>query len=227
MKQRIVILGAGGHAKVVGDALQRSGYEVIGFLDDNLSLASTALLDLPVLGPIDRAANLDVDGAIVGIGENHVRAECCARLRTWGIPLVRAIHPSAIISAHATLGEGVAVLEGAIIEAGAYIGENAIINAGAIVAHDCRVENHVHIAIGSMLAGGVEIGEGTFLGAGSVVIPYKKVGEWSIVGAGAVVTTDLPARVTAVGVPARIIKQHEESGAQLESGGTAPATAPR
>lgn len=210
MRQRIVILGAGGHARVVGDALQQSGFQVVGFLDDNPALTGTTILGLPVLGPLEHAANLDVDGAIVGIGENHVRAKCCARLRAWGIPLVRAIHPSAIVSAHAILGEGIAILERAVIEAGAHIGENAIINAGAIIAHDCRVGNHAHIAIGSMLAGGVEIGEGTLLGAGAVVIPYKKVGEWSIVGAGAVVTADLPAHVTAVGGPARIIKRHEQ-----------------
>ncbi|NLG49035.1 MAG: acetyltransferase [Chloroflexi bacterium] len=211
MTQRIVILGAGGHARVVCEALQLSGYEVVGFLDDNPTLAGTTALGLPVLGPIDLAASLAVDGAIVGIGENHVRARLYARLQAWGIPLVRAVHPSAIISTHAALGEGVAVLERAVIEAGARIGANAIINAGAIVPHDCCIGEHAHVAIGGMLAGGVEIGEGCFLGAGAIVIPYKKVGEWSIVGAGAVVTADLPAHVTAVGVPARVIKRHEEA----------------
>lgn len=210
MSRRIVILGAGGIAKVFCDALRASEYDVVGFLDDNPALADTRVLGLPVLGTTGQAADLDIDGAVVGIGDNRVRALLYNRLRAQGVPVVSAVHPTAVVSPHAVLGEGVAVFPTAVVEASVQVGNNVLVNTACVLAHDCRVGSHAHVAIGGMLAGGVEIGEGTFLGAGAIVIPYKKVGEWSIVGAGAVVTADLPARVTAVGVPARIIKQHQE-----------------
>ncbi len=211
MGKRIIILGAGGIAKVFHDALQASGYTVVGFLDDNPALVGTEVLGLPVLGATSKAAELtDIDGAVVGIGDNRARKTLYNRLHAWGVPVVNAIHPAAIISPHATLGGGVAVFPTAIVEAGVRVGNNVLVNTACVLAHDVQVQDHAHVAIGSMLAGGVEIGEGCFLGAGAIVIPYKKVGNWSIVGAGAVVTADLPDHVTAVGVPAKIIKRHEE-----------------
>jgi len=206
VKKRVVILGAGGHAKVVCDVLCLSGYRVIGFLDDDPLLGGSQLLGLPILGTTERVADLDVDAAIVGIGDNRLRQAFYERLRTQGVPLINAIHPSAVIARDVQLGSGLAVAANVVVNPGSRIGDNVILNTASSVDHDCLIEEHVHIAPGARLCGGVRVGRGTLIGVGACVIPYKTIGAEVVVGGGAVVTMDLPDRVTAVGVPARIIK---------------------
>ncbi len=204
--QRVVVLGAGGHAKVVCDALRLMGCVVIGFLDDNTALQGAQVSGLPVLGPNEMVVNLNVDAAIVAIGDNSTRRLWYERLTHWGIPLISAIHPASVIASDVVLGQSVVVLASAVINASAQVGDNVIVNTGAIIEHDCAVQDHVHLGPGVRLCGGARVGKGAFLGAGTIVIPYRSVGADSVIGAGGVVITDLPARVLAVGVPARVIR---------------------
>jgi len=207
MRKRIVILGAGGHAKEICVTLQLNGYQVVGFLDDDPALWGTQVLGLGVLGPISHAPSLDIEGAIVGIGDNEIRRAFFEQLERWGIPIVNAIHPSAIISPHVFLGKGVVVHPQAIINVSAQIGDNVIINSGAIVTHDVTVGDHAHIGPGACLCGGVKVGKLAFVGAGAAVIPGKSIGEGAVIGAGGTVVEDIPPHSLAVGVPARTIKK--------------------
>jgi len=199
-----IILGAGGHAKVVADILLLQGTNVIGFLDDDDSKWGTELLGLPVLGPIASGLDYMHCKVIIGIGNNSKRRELAYRFQ--GITSNKwqsAIHPSAIISQAVKIGQGVCVVAGAIIEADTCIGNHVIINTAATIAHDCIIGDYVHIAPGTHLAGGVIIGDGAMLGVGTTVIPQKRIGCGATIGAGAVVVHDIPDGVTAKGVPAR------------------------
>lgn len=204
--KRVVILGASGHAKVVSFVLRLAGHQVVGFLDDDSALHGMEVMGLPVLGANELAPRLDVDAAIVGIGDNPSRRMWYERLQGWSIPLVNAIHPSALIAQGVALGQGTAVLGNVSINVEAQVGSNVILNTGAIVGHDCTVASHVHVGPGVILCGGVRVGEGAFLGAGAVVIPEQEIGEGSVIGAGTVVISSIPAGVVAVGNPARILR---------------------
>lgn len=204
--KRVVVLGAGGHAKVVCEVLQDTGYEVIGFLDDNATLHGTRVFGLPVLGPNELVTNLKVDGAIVGIGDNAMRQQWFERLVQLGIPLVSAIHPTAVIASDVLLGDGVVLLPNTSLNVSARLGDNIIVNTGGIIGHDCVIESHVHIGPAVTLCGGVCVGIGAFLGAEVVVIPYRSIGANAVVGAGGIVTCDIPERTLAVGLPARVVR---------------------
>ena len=203
---RIVVVGAGGHAKVVLESLASSGvHDIVGLTDPDQSKWGTLLGGYPVLGGDDVLPTLrseGVDGAIIALGENRLRARLFERAIAFGFKMVNAMHPHSWVSPSAQIGDGVAVMAGAVINANAQIGDNVIINTGATVDHDCCIGNHAHIAPGCHLGGNVQVGVGTLVGIGSSVIPDKRIGQWSIVGAGAVVVRDLPDNCVAIGVPA-------------------------
>jgi sugar O-acyltransferase (sialic acid O-acetyltransferase NeuD family) len=204
---RIACVGAGGHGKVVADAaVSLARDEIVGFLDDDPSLAGRSVVGLPVLGPISAWRDFGIEAIVPAIGANRARREIILRETSQGATAMTIIHPSAIISGWAELCAGVTVMAGAVVNAGAVVGENAIVNTGAIVEHDCLIGPHVHIAPGCCLAGEVSVGEGTFLGIGSRVLPSVRVGDWCVIGAGAVVTKDVEDNITVVGVPARRIR---------------------
>lgn len=199
----ILILGAGGHAKVIADILIAQEKPVIGFLDDDPSLWNTSCLGLSILGSINTYTGYEPTGLIIGIGQNQVRQTVARQLgqeaeRLW----VNAVHPSAVIASSVHLGHGIAIMAGAVVNPEATIGDHVIINTGATVDHDCRIGDFSHIAPGAHLAGTVIVGEGSFLGIGSTVIPLCHIGDWTTVGAGAVVVRNIPGGVTAKGVPA-------------------------
>lgn len=199
--EKIIILGAGGHAKVVADILLRQGAHIIGFLDDDADTCGKRLLGIEVLGAISFLSDLQNVILVQGIGANRVRKRLADSLNP-GIRWKQVIHPSAIIAPSAKIGIGVVVAAGAIINPDAVIGDHVIINTGASIDHDCTVEAYAHIAPGARLAGGVKVGSGTLVGIGASVIPYRTIGEWATIGAGATVIRDIPAQVTAVGIPA-------------------------
>lgn len=205
----IVVIGAGGHGKVIADILRAAGHSVAGFLDDDEALWGAEWCGVAVLGPIASWQRWQPAGLILGIGHNATRYRISQQLADGGhVPWINAVHPRATVAESAQLGSGVAIAAGAIVNPDARLGDHSIVNTAATVDHDCVLGAATHLGPGVHLAGGVQVGRGTLLGVGSVVIPYQMVGAWSIVGAGAVVTTDLPPNCTAVGAPARVIKEH-------------------
>jgi sugar O-acyltransferase (sialic acid O-acetyltransferase NeuD family) len=212
MKQ-IVLIGAGGHARVVWDTIElireRSDWQVIAVLDDNPALWGKSFAMLTIDGPIQKIERMPADAALLAIGDNRARRDVYAQIQSSGIPFVNAIHPCTVIARDAQLGTGVVAFANVVVNPGSRIGDNVILNTACSVDHDCVIGAHAHIAPGVRLAGTVSVGEGTLMGIGSIAIPNVTIGEWVTVGAGSVVTQDMPARVTAVGVPARIIQRGE------------------
>jgi UDP-perosamine 4-acetyltransferase len=207
----VVVLGAGGHAKVVLDILSETAdWDVLGCLSPPGHAG--AILGYPVLGGDDLLAELHQAGvrhAFVAVGDNRLRRDLCRRVQELGFELINAISARASLSRWAELGKGVAIMAGAAVNAQAILGDGVIVNTGATVDHDVFVGPYAHIGPGSHLAGSVHVEEGAFLGIGSSVIPGVRIGAWSLVGAGAAVIEDIPPFATAVGVPARVIKYHD------------------
>lgn len=203
---RIAVAGAGGHAKVVADALLAAGKdEFAGFLDDDPASWGLQILGYPVLGPLTAWSNKKIDGIVVAVGENAARKLMFEQLMAAGATLVSVVHPRALLGRGVRLGRGVVALANVVVNAGSSIGENVILNTACSVDHDNEIAPHVHLAPGVHTAGGVRIGEGAFLGIGASVLPNISIGAWAIIGAGAVVTAAVPDRVTVVGAPAKKI----------------------
>jgi sugar O-acyltransferase (sialic acid O-acetyltransferase NeuD family) len=195
--RRVVVVGAGGHAKVVVATLQAAGSEVPLVLDDAPGKHGSALGGVEVQGPV--AALLGGE-AICAIGDNRTRQRVVGELVTaWAT----AVHPAAIVHPSAKVGPGTVVFAGAIVQPDAVLGAHVIVNTGATVDHDCRLGDFVHVAPGAHLCGGVVVEEGALLGVGCAVSPGVRIGAWATVGAAAAVVADVPAGATVVGVPAK------------------------
>jgi UDP-perosamine 4-acetyltransferase len=209
MKQEpVVLVGAGGHAKVVADILSRAGVEIAGCICPS---GSNELAGVPWLGDDDALESLrtrDFTAMHIAIGDNARRRKMALSAKAAGFRLVSAISERATISTNAQIEAGVAIMPGAVVNTDTFIGECAIVNTGASVDHDCRIGAYVHIAPGCHIAGRAIVQEGAFLGVGVSVIPRMTIGSWAVVGAGAAVVQPVPEAVTAVGVPARIIRRH-------------------
>lgn len=207
VKPKLVVLGGGGHAKVVIETLRDAGaYEIVGFVD-GLG-AGEQLLGVARLGDDGIVADLVARGVshvLPAVGGNAVRVRLAALARRHGLQLASAISPFAYVSRSATLGEGVLIVAGAVINAAVTIGDCVIVNTNASVDHDGSIANGAHIAPRSALAGGVSVGEQTLVGIGSTVLPRVTIGANAIVGAGSCVVSDIPSGAKAYGVPARII----------------------
>lgn len=187
------IFGASGHGKVVKEILEAKGIVTEAFIDDDPEIS--CLNGVPVLHQAD-----GLSPVIVGVGDNSTRRQIVERLKcSFGT----AIHPTAVVSPSATIGEGTVIMPGAVVNADAVIGKHCIINTGASVDHECRIGDYCHVAPHASLCGRVILGDGVMVGVGASLIPCIHVGEWSVIGAGAVVVRDLPEKCTAVGVPAK------------------------
>jgi sugar O-acyltransferase (sialic acid O-acetyltransferase NeuD family) len=201
---RIAIIGAGGHAKVVADAVLASGSDqIVGFFDDNSALWEKTIFGLPVRGPIAGWRDHSVDALILGIGDNAVRKKIFAQFSSAGVKFATALHPRATLARGVVVGEGSVVLANVVVNADTQIGCDCILNTACTVDHDCVVGAHTHLAPGVNVAGDVRIGEGAFAGIGTKMIPRITVGDWAFLGAGAVVTRDVAAGARLVGVPAK------------------------
>jgi UDP-perosamine 4-acetyltransferase len=205
-----IIIGGGGHARVVIDAMKRSGKIVPrGILDNDPALRGEVVLGVHVLGDDSLLESFrDTMSLIVAIGslpDMTVRANKFKDLHARGFSFSTIIHPNAIVSPHASIDYGTVVLAGAIINPGACIGRNVIINSGAIIEHDCIIADHVHVAPGACLCGGITVGAAAHIGAGSVVRENLSIGEEALVGAGAAVTDSVSPCTVVVGVPAHPI----------------------
>ncbi len=212
MKQPVVLLGAGGHGRVLLDILLQQSYEVLAISDPDykkmLPLNNIPLMDDREALQYSPAEILLVNG-LGSVGDTGKRRQVYESFKNRGYQFATLIHSSAVVSPRAGLGEGTQVMAGAIVQTGVTIENNSIINTKSTVEHDCRIGAHVHIASGAILCGGIEVGDGVHVGAGATVIQGISIGKDSIIGAGAVVISDLPEAVIAVGVPARIIKYRE------------------
>jgi UDP-perosamine 4-acetyltransferase len=204
----LLVIGAGGHAKVVIELVRATGaYEIIGLIDLNLS--GPPILGVPILGTDSDLPRLRREGithAFVGIGNNQRRLHTGYYLRQIDFEIINAISPAAIVSASARLGDGIAVMAGAVINAEARIDDFSIINTQASVDHDCWIGEGAHVCPGSTLAGNVRVGSLAFIGAGATVIPGITIGQNATIGAGASVLRDVPDGTSAWGVPARIMR---------------------
>jgi sugar O-acyltransferase (sialic acid O-acetyltransferase NeuD family) len=195
---RLLIVGAGGHAKVVVDAAMAAGYQIAGIVGqpgDPAEILGHAI--------VHDASGIEADGFIVAIGDNATRARYFAEHLARGLTPAVILHPSVIVGSQVKLGGGTFAAAGVIVNAGANIAENCILNTGCTVDHDCAIGAHSHIGPQVALCGGVTLGDGVLIGVGSAAAPLARVGEWSVVGAGATVIGDLPGHAICVGTPAR------------------------
>lgn len=205
--KRLAILGASGHGKVVADTAECCGWDSILFFDDawpdrarngGWQIAGRTEDLLASLG--------NFDGVVVAIGNNAIRQAKMDLVRKAGGVLPTIIHPSAVVSGYAALGEGSVVFAGAVVNVDAKVGCGAILNTGCSIDHDCMLGDAVHVSPGASLAGGVCVGDLSWVGIGASARQLVKIGARVMVGAGAVVVTDVPDDVTVMGVPARCVK---------------------
>jgi sugar O-acyltransferase (sialic acid O-acetyltransferase NeuD family) len=202
----ILIVGAGGHGRVVLDVVRCAGeHRVLGFLDADETLVGTRVSDVAVLGHPNHLLKLrgKAKGAIVAVGDNAARVSYAKMLAEAGLELANAVHPSAVVAKSARLGRNVVVAANAVVGVEAILGDSVIVNTSAVVDHECAVGEGAHVAPGALLAGRVKVGAAAFVGMGAKVIQCLAVGDRAVVGAGAVVIRDVPAGATVVGVPAR------------------------
>lgn len=201
----IIMLGAGGHARVLQETLAELGIELAGYIAPAGS--ESQLLGVPWLGDDSQLADLDPRAVELVNGVGSVRApqlrrEVYQAAKRAGFRFRTVVDASARVKNTARLGEGVQVLVGAIVGTGVVLSEDVIINSGAIIDHDCVMEAHCHISPGAIVAGGVRVGEVSHIGLGARVIQGVTIGSNCIVGAGAVVIRDVPDSTTALGIPA-------------------------
>ena len=205
MSKDVIIIGAGGHAKVIADIIYKSGDNLIGFLDDNLANKGKEIyLGKKVLGTTKDIKNYNKNYFIIGIGNNSIRKKIN---NENNLKLYTAIHPSAIIAQDVKIGTGSVIMAGVVINPGTVIGKNCIINTCSSLDHDNLLEDYVHISPGAHLAGTVTIKEGTWICTGAIVKNNITIGKNNIIGAGGVVIKDIiEENGTYIGVPARRIK---------------------
>lgn len=191
----MILYGASGHGKVIIDILEANNVPIDFIVDDNPAVKE-------VLGYEVRPNTGSYDAAIISIGSAEIRRKIVESINVKKYPV--AIHPTAIISPRAKIGEGTVVMQGAIVQTCAEIGKHCIINTGASVDHECKIGDYVHIAPQAALSGNVEVGDGTWIGIGAVVKQCIKIGKNCMIGAGATVVKDVPDGATIIGVPGGI-----------------------
>lgn len=204
----VIIIGAGGHARVLFDCLRLQGVNVLGMLDK--AGVENGNSDLPIIGNDSAISEYPSDtvelvNGLGSVGNMNLRTGIFSKFKNLGYCFRNVIHPSAIIAHDCELGEGVQVLAGAMINTGTKIAADTIVNTGAIVDHECIVGSHVHIAPGCTLSGGIHIGDGTHIGTGATIIQGISIGNRALVAAGAVVVKNVPDGEKVMGVPAKIV----------------------
>lgn len=209
MNLPVIVIGAGGHAKVLLEILSGQRVDVLGVTDAAFTERKTNFMGFPVLGTDEilftyapQAVQL-VNG-VGSVQDMHKRKDIFVNFKRLGFNFTKVIHRTAVVSGWASLGEGVQLMAGAVVQPGSSVGDNAIINTRAAVDHDCLIGSHAHLSPGVTLSGGVEVGEGVHIGTGATVIQGIRIGAYAVVAAGAVVVRNVPAGAKVMGVPARI-----------------------
>lgn len=206
----IIVLGVGGHAKVVADALQKSGNTILGFLSPDLG-ASSSFCGHKILGNDDVISQYSHENILLanGIGalpKQNLRWQLATQMRAIGYTFVSVIHPSSIIAGDVALAEGVQIMAGAVLQAGVTVGKDSLINTRASVDHDCHIAQNCHLAPGVVCSGGVSIGENTHLGTSSSVIQNIVIGQHCIIAAGSVIYRNIADDTTVI----QAKKMHQE-----------------
>ena len=210
--KRVALYGAGGHGRVVLEAISAAEggvSRVVGFLDDAADRLGQSIAGVPVLTRVDVLSDPvahGVDAVVVSIGSAGKTAARRAAARAVGLAGLRlesVVHPSALVADSAEIGLGCQIMMGAAVQTGATLGENVIANTRCVIEHDAIIGDDAHICPGAAVLGATRIGAGVHVGAGAVVLQGVTVGEDAVIGAGAVVTGDVAAGATVVGVPAR------------------------
>lgn len=211
---KIVMIGQGGHSKVVRDLVASQQDEIVAYLDDKYQKLER--VDGLFIGPIytfnQMMKRFPEVKFFIAIGNNKVRQSIANRLQLPKNKYVTLIHSTATVSSTAQIGHGSVIMAHAVVQADAQIGNHTIINTNAVIEHDSRVGDYVHISPSSTLTGNVTVGEGTQIGAGATIIPTIKIGDWSVIGAGATVIQYIPSYCQAVGVPAMIKNKQMNGG---------------
>jgi sugar O-acyltransferase (sialic acid O-acetyltransferase NeuD family) len=205
----LLIIGAGGHGKVVADAALASGkWDEVVFLDDAWP-EKTKNGRWNIYGKIDQLADWKgrCSNAVVAVGNNHLRIQLHSKLVATGFDVATIVHPSACVSRFANIGAGTVIFANAVVNVDAVVGDAGIINTSATVDHDCILGKGVHVAPGANLGGGVTVGDLSMVGIGAAVRHYIAIGAEVTIGAGAVVVNNIGDGVTAIGAPARSINK--------------------
>ena len=210
-ESRILVWGAGGHARVVADIINCLGREIAGFIDDvNHELRGGAFCGATILGGAEQLPRLFKEGItdiVIALGDCSARLRFASTAMEVGFRLATLCHPSAVVARNAAIGEGSVVVGGAVINSDCVIGSNVIVNTGATVDHECVIEDGVHIGPGVHIGGKSRIGKGAWIGIGATVTNHVSIGAGTIIGAGAVVVRHIPDDVVAYGVPAKVMRK--------------------
>ncbi|MBU0675963.1 MAG: acetyltransferase [Proteobacteria bacterium] len=212
MSQSVIIIGGGGHAKVLIDALRLSGVDILGITDADSTKHAHRIGGVRVLGDDSIISQYGSSEVLLvnGIGSINLplrRADLFERYKALGYCFTSVIHPSAIIATDVSLGEGVQVMAGAVIQPGCSIGGNCLINTGTTIDHDCWIGDHTHLSPGVTLCGNVTMKGRSFVGAGAIVIQGKNIGSAGLVAAGALVLEDVLDGAVVMGVPANEVEK--------------------
>jgi sugar O-acyltransferase (sialic acid O-acetyltransferase NeuD family) len=204
---KIIVIGSGGHARVVIDAAIDAGKKVLGLVDTDYQNQVETVLGIKVLGGFEILSKYDKTKVflIIAIGDNLKRKECYLKLKKQGFMFAKIIHPTAVISKFTTIGEGAFINAGVIINAEVVISNNCIVNSGAIVEHEAKIGDYSHLAPGVRVGGRTLIEEGVFVGIGSNIAHSIKIGRHVTIGAGSVIVKDIPENSTVVGI-GRVVK---------------------
>lgn len=203
--KQLLVIGAGGHARVAIDVARAAGFDPVAALDP--SNVGSRCNGVEVIGSDDMAARLFGEGlshCLVAIGDNRLRWRLGERLREIGFMLPLVSHPSAVVSPTARIGDGTVIMPLAVVNAGATVGRLVIVNSSAVIEHDCNVGDGAHIAPGCRLGGTVAVGAGALIGIGSVARPQARIGDFTVIGAGSTVIGDVEGQVVATGSPAKV-----------------------
>jgi sugar O-acyltransferase (sialic acid O-acetyltransferase NeuD family) len=207
---RILVFGARSFAEEVADlAAEVPGFRVEGFVENYDRTRATNLHGLPVYWIDDVAHLAATHKAVCGLGTT-LRQPLIAKARQLGFEFTPVIHPTARVSPTATIGPGSIVSAGSIIAARTTIGAHVVVNRGALIGHHVEIDDYTNIGPGANIGGGCRIGGGVYIGIGATLIDHLSIGPVTVIGGGAVVTRDLPPRVLAVGVPAKITRENIE-----------------
>lgn len=217
MKKKVIIIGAGGHAKVIADIILKNGDRIVGFLDDNIP-KNSSFIGFTVLGIIQDFNHYEDCYFIVAIGNNNIRLSIVQML--GNVKWYKAIHPQAIISSISVdIGQGTVIMANAVVNSGAYIGKHCIINTSAVVEHDNIIKDYVHISVGVKLGGACVIDEHTWIGIGATIKNNIKICSHCMIGAGAVIVKNITSKGIYVGVPARKASENKMNKRLKRGGG--------